>query len=39
MNYKGILGAVVLIFIGIIFGAILVSGFGVVTTKFSRYKS
>ena len=30
MNYKGILGAVVLIFVGIIFGAILVSGFGVV---------
>lgn len=30
MNYKGILGAVALIFIGIIFGAILVSGFGVV---------
>jgi serine protease Do len=30
MNYKGIVGAVVLIFIGIIFGAILVSGFGVV---------
>ncbi len=30
MNYKGILGAAVLIFIGIIFGAILVSGFGVV---------
>ncbi len=30
MNYKGILGAVLLIFVGIIFGAILVSGFGVV---------
>ncbi len=30
MNYKGILGAAVLIFVGIIFGAILVSGFGVV---------
>jgi serine protease Do len=30
MNYKGILGAGALIFIGIIFGAILVSGFGVV---------
>ena len=30
MNYKGILGAVVLVFVGIIFGAILVSGFGVV---------
>lgn len=30
MKYKGILGAAVLIFIGIIFGAILVSGFGVV---------
>jgi len=39
MNYKGILGAVVLIFVGIIFGAILVSGFGVVSSKFSRYKS
>src|SRR4030066_954536 len=30
MNYKGILGAAALIFVGIIFGAILVSGFGVV---------
>ncbi len=30
MRYKGILGAVALIFIGIIFGAILVSGFGIV---------
>jgi serine protease Do len=30
MNYKGIIGAVALIFIGIIFGAILVSGFGIV---------
>src|SRR4030066_2512043 len=30
MNYKGILGSAVLIFVGIIFGAILVSGFGVV---------
>ena len=30
MNYKGILGAAMLIFVGIIFGAILVSGFGVV---------
>ena len=35
MNYKGILGAVVLIFIGIIFGAILVSGFGVVRPSFA----
>lgn len=30
MKYKGVLGALVLVFIGIIFGAILVSGFGVV---------
>lgn len=30
MKYKGILGAVLLVFIGIIFGAILVSGFGIV---------
>ena len=35
MNYKGILGAVVLIFVGIIFGAILVSGFGVVRPSFA----
>lgn len=30
MNYKGIIGAIALVVIGIIFGAILVSGFGVV---------
>jgi serine protease Do len=30
MNYKGIVGAVALLIIGIIFGAILVSGFGIV---------
>lgn len=30
MKYKGILSAVLLVFIGIIFGAILVSGFGIV---------
>lgn len=35
MNYKGILGAAVLILIGIIFGAILVSGFGVVRPSFA----
>jgi len=35
MNYKGILGAAVLIFVGIIFGAILVSGFGVVRPSFA----
>ena len=38
MNYKGILGAVVLIFVGIIFGAILVSGFGVVRPSFADIK-
>lgn len=35
MNYKGILGAAALILIGIIFGAILVSGFGVVRPSFA----
>ena len=30
MKVKGIIGAVALLFIGIIFGAILVSGFGIV---------
>lgn len=35
MNYKNIIGAVSLLIIGIIFGAILVSGFGVVRPSFA----
>lgn len=35
MKIKGILGAVVLLFIGVLFGAILVSGFGLVRPGFA----
>ncbi len=35
MKLKGIIGAASLLLIGIVFGAILVSGFGWVTTKLS----
>jgi serine protease Do len=35
MNIKGIIGSLTLLFVGILFGAILVSGFGLVRPSFA----